>query len=80
VPAFPKIAQGAIIGHTSQHVLRRIDTIGQSPKAKKSPYDEELQPHHLQENIRKDSELRWRQFCLQSFEKIKNFSWIDHLI
>ncbi len=42
VPASPKSKSGIVVGHATNHILGRIDTINKSPQSEESPRYQKL--------------------------------------
>jgi hypothetical protein len=62
VPTPPEPHCGVVVGHTSNHVLRRIDAIDEGPQSEKSPRDQELSPTFSQFYANRKERLYSRTF------------------
>ena len=43
VPGAPEAERGVVVRHAADHVLWRVDPVGQCPEAEEAPWDEELE-------------------------------------
>lgn len=59
MPPTPKIHDGVVVRHASDHVLGRVNAIHQRPETEKAPWDEKLEPNVLQVEETQHTKLGW---------------------
>lgn len=57
VPGAPKELRAVVVAHASDHVLWRVDSIHQRPKAEHAPGKKQLQPDDVKVEERQETEL-----------------------
>ena len=57
VPSSPECKGGVVIGHASDHVLRGVDAVDESPETEETPGEEEFQPNMVEVEVPEHGEL-----------------------
>lgn len=60
VPAAPEGEGGVVVGHAPDHVLGRVDAVGEGPEAEEAPGEEELEPDDVEVEVAEHGELEGR--------------------
>lgn len=58
VPAAPEGDGGGVVGETAEHVFGRVDTVDEGPETEEAPWEQELEPEHVQVEVGEETELR----------------------
>ena len=60
MPASPELQSRVVVGHTSDHVLGRVDSVDERPETEETPRKQKLEPDEVEVEVGEHAELERR--------------------
>ena len=57
MPGTPESKSRVVVGHTADHVFRRVDAVDEGPEAEEAPGEEEFEPDDVQVEVGEHTKL-----------------------